>query len=197
MKNIAKYINTNNWFDFSKFYQYIANKKFDTLVEVGVWKGHSISFLAREMQKLKLNPKIYAVDLWDDVVSHNKVFEWKNNKSLQHETAHMYEIYNEVKKRNGVTDLITDIKGVSWEVANKFEDESVDFVFIDAAHDYESVVKDINAWLPKIKNGGIISGHDLHIKPGVTEAVKELIQEYKRSCKSVWYKEVKEIRKRH
>ena len=44
----------------------------------------------------------------------------------------MYEIYNEVKKRNGVTDLITDIKGVSWEVANKFEDESVDFVFIDA-----------------------------------------------------------------
>ena len=86
MKNIAKYINTNNWFDFSKFYQYIANKKFDTLVEVGVWKGHSISFLAREMQKLKLNPKIYAVDLWDDVVSHNKVFEWKNNKSLQHET---------------------------------------------------------------------------------------------------------------
>jgi hypothetical protein len=55
-----------------------------------------------------------------------------------------------------------------------FNSESVTFAYIDAAHDYESVKRDIAAWMPKIKSGGILAGHDAQ-SPGVQKAVKELL----------------------
>ena len=48
----------------------------------------------------------------------------------------------------------------SVEAAKRFEAESVDFVYIDANHSYAFVKEDIQAWLPKVKKGGIIGGHD-------------------------------------
>jgi len=44
---------------------------------------------------------------------------------------------------------------------NRFEPESVDFVYIDANHSYRFVKEDILAWLPKVKKGGVIGGHDM------------------------------------
>jgi len=62
--------------------------------------------------------------------------------------------------------------------------ESLDLVFIDCQHEYEYVKKDIKAWLPKVKKGGIISGHDYNPKElyvpgfnGVGRAVNEEIEE--------------------
>jgi hypothetical protein len=66
--------------------------------------------------------------------------------------------------------------GDSWQpvTAKEFEDESIDFVFIDANHTYEFVSKDIAAFLPKMKKGGIMAGHDFNgAHPGVVQAVIE------------------------
>ena len=41
-----------------------------------------------------------------------------------------------------------------------FKDNSYDFIYIDPDHKYESVVKDVELYLPKLKKGGIIGGHD-------------------------------------
>jgi predicted O-methyltransferase YrrM len=64
---------------------------------------------------------------------------------------------------------------------NRFESESVDFVYIDANHSYNFVKEDILAWLPKVKKGGVIGGHDLdwqdtedHNEYSVLRAVKEI-----------------------
>jgi predicted O-methyltransferase YrrM len=84
----------------------------------------------------------------------------------------------------------------SVEAANSFPDESLDFVFIDASHTYENVLQDIKAWLPKVKKGGIISGHDYfdydQVKegsyPGVRKAVDECFsqEQIKHPARTVW-----------
>jgi predicted O-methyltransferase YrrM len=66
----------------------------------------------------------------------------------------------------------------------------VDFVFIDADHEYDSVVKDINAWLPKIKQGGIISGHDYFNPCGVKKAVDEKFGNEVKFNGPCWYVEL-------
>lgn len=66
----------------------------------------------------------------------------------------------------------------SISASKRFKDNSLDFVFIDAAHDYESVKADILAWLPKVKNNGILAGHDYYPEHpeycGVYQAVHEI-----------------------
>lgn len=69
----------------------------------------------------------------------------------------------------------------SVEAAKDITDGSLDFVFIDADHSYEGCKADIEAWLPKVKPGGFISGHDYENtdfpKFGVKRAVDERFQE--------------------
>lgn len=68
--------------------------------------------------------------------------------------------------------LVTD----SSRGSSFFADGSVDFVFLDAAHDYESVCRDIRAWLPKVRSGGWLAGDDYcDVWPGVKRAVSELL----------------------
>lgn len=179
---VKENLNTDWWFNYQEFYKIVAAKNYDVLVEIGVWKGHSISFLANEIKKNNKEAKLYAVDLWDET------YKWENNPQLRNQVPYLYDIYNEIKKQNGVTDMIIDLKGMSWEMAKNFEDGTVDFVFIDADHEYESVVKDIKAWLPKMKKGGMISGHDYNNPCGVKQAVTELVEGHQLSNDGVWFK---------
>ena len=57
---------------------------------------------------------------------------------------------------------VTKIRKLSMAAVNDFEDESLDAIYIDGNHRYDSVCNDINKWMPKLKNGGIISGHDYY-----------------------------------
>lgn len=62
-------------------------------------------------------------------------------------------------------------KGDSWDARGRYDP---DVVVVDAAHDYESVCRDLDAWLPKMKPNGLIIGHDYGGKfHGVTRAFDE------------------------
>jgi hypothetical protein len=61
------------------------------------------------------------------------------------------------KKTDG---RICVLRGYSTEVAPLFANRSLDFVYIDANHSFEEVTKDLEAWYPKVKLGGILGGHD-------------------------------------
>lgn len=65
----------------------------------------------------------------------------------------------------------------SVSAARLFADESLDWVHLDARHDYASVKADIEAWLPKIRKGGWLSGDDYDEQkwPEVVKAVAELL----------------------
>lgn len=82
---------------------------------------------------------------------------------------------------------LTVLEGVSWKQADKVEDASLDFCFIDASHDLVSVLKDLKAWAPKVKPGGMLCGHDAHWN-GVKSALKELYPAYELAgIDNVWY----------
>jgi predicted O-methyltransferase YrrM len=63
----------------------------------------------------------------------------------------------------------------SLEAAKLIPDKSLDIIFIDADHSFLGVNNDIKAWLPKVREGGILAGHDYNHSqfPGVTNAVNE------------------------
>lgn len=65
--------------------------------------------------------------------------------------------------------------GKSSEVAKELK--HLDFVYIDAEHDYESVKQDIELWWPNVVEGGIFGGHDYlnETTPGVRQAVNEFV----------------------
>jgi hypothetical protein len=64
------------------------------------------------------------------------------------------------------------IRQKSVDAAKIFADKSLDFIYIDANHTYEAICSDIEAWWPKIKPGGIFSGHDFNeCSPEIKQAV--------------------------
>ena len=78
-------------------------------------------------------------------------------------------------------------------MSDMFNDDSLDFVFVDGDHSYEGCKADIEAWWPKLKKGGIMSGDDYgHTynpaegKYGVVEAVEEFAKENNLKC-TVFY----------
>jgi hypothetical protein len=54
----------------------------------------------------------------------------------------------------------TFVEKFSVDAAKDFEDGSLDFVYIDANHADPYVTQDIEAWAPKVRKGGVVSGHD-------------------------------------
>jgi len=97
-------------------------------------------------------------------------------------------------------DNIIKVKRMTSDAADLFKNESIDFLYIDASHDYKSVKDDILNYYPKVKTGGIISGHDYATekncrKPriidrvrGVKKAVDEIFgEDYIQLCGTNWF----------
>ena len=135
-------------------------------VEVGAWKGRSASYMAVEIAN---SGKLIAFD----VVDH-----FRGSAEVGHQTDHdvqngtlraAFERYTAPVK-DYISGIIEDD---SVAAAGRFKDGSLDFIFIDAGHDQESVEKDVLAWLPKLKPTGVIAGDDINW-PGVRAAVDTL-----------------------
>mgnify|MGYP003672244288 CR=1 FL=1 len=173
LKEYEHLLDTDCWFNYADFYEWISQQDYKTFIEVGVWKGHSIMYLA-QLLKLKEDPsiEIYAVDLFDETYKYDGVNH--GTTELRDQKKYLFEIYKHNMKRAGVEDIVKPLKGMSWEMADKFEDDSIDFVFLDAGHDYDECTKDLKAYWPKVKEGGILSGHDWkNLGCGVRKAVQD------------------------
>ena len=77
----------------------------------------------------------------------------------------------------GFADMVQLVISDSISASRLFSDASLDWVHLDARHDYASVKADIEAWLPKIRKGGWLSGDDYDEQkwPDVVKAVGELL----------------------
>jgi predicted O-methyltransferase YrrM len=91
--------------------------------------------------------------------------------------------YNNIVKEKYKNRLIP-IHGKSVSVSPDVP--NVDLVFIDADHSYSGCYADIQAYTPKVNNGGILSGHDIDY-PGVNKAVNELVEIFDVGPNNVWF----------
>lgn len=120
-------------------------------VEVGVWKGEFSIFLLENWK----GEKLYSVDPWKNFASDEYVDDMNIDQN------DFDEIYNGVSKLlTKYDDRSEIIRDVSTNAALSFEDNSLDFVYLDGRHDYEGVKEDIQSWYSKVKPGGLLSGHD-------------------------------------
>jgi cephalosporin hydroxylase len=161
-----------DWFDYQNLYSEFVNAcpSDGVIVEVGSWKGRSTIYLAVEVFNSGKDIKVFAVDTWLgqlDLDIHQNDSYVKNGS--------LYDLFvSNMKVVNDQKSIVFPIKNESIKAAASFADESLDIVYIDASHNYEDVKADIKAWLPKVKKGGILSGHDYGWE-GVNRAVNELL----------------------
>lgn len=168
----------NSFFTFPKFYSEIVNKfpSNSKFVEIGCWKGKSSAYMTVEIINSGKNIEFICIDTWEGSVEHKDYPELKN----------LYEIFK--KNMKPLENFYTDMKMKSIDASKLFEDKSLDFVFIDASHEYEDVKNDILSWLPKVKKGGIISGHDYwpYSFLDVKKAVHEILINVESTNEGCW-----------
>jgi hypothetical protein len=163
------YQEIEGWFTFDGLYQNMVHGSPENshFVEVGTWKGRSAAFMCVEIINSKKNIKFDCIDPFIEVENGEFKITHEELKNL---------FINNMKKVEGFYNLYFEVSPL---VTNRYEDNSIDFVFIDGGHEYEQVYSDIIAWLPKIKVGGYISGHDyIETSCGVKKAVDEIFQNY-------------------
>lgn len=139
-----------NRIELAKFFN---EEAFTYGAEVGVYKGEYAQILFENIPGLRL----LLIDSW----ASGRRIEAKD-EAIARSTGYNAEIFH----------------ATSLDGAKGVEDGSLDFVFIDAGHTYKDVKEDVNAWAPKVRAGGIVSGHDYFPFPSGRGGVVEAVNEY-------------------
>jgi predicted O-methyltransferase YrrM len=124
--------------DIAKLYNTLG---FKVGAEIGVQRGGHAMMLLDTVEGLKL----YCVDPWK---AYNRISQEK-----------MEGVFENCKKR--LKDRNAELmKMTSMEAVKHFDDFSLDFVYIDGLHEFDSVMRDVMHWSRKVRPGGIVAGHD-------------------------------------
>lgn len=159
--------------------------------EVGVYRGQLTAVMLDAFPDLMLT----LVDPWRAGVAPVRAI--KGDEWLKFDQFRWDEIYKEVLHNIGpATHRCRVMRMLSEQAAAQIEDDSLDFVFIDADHSYESVKHDIELWMPKVRR--LICGHDYGGKNdrvgvwGVRRAVDEAFgDQVKVRSGLIWAVEIK------
>lgn len=146
--------------------------------EIGVNNGITTSYLLKNLPTIE---RYYAVDPWlaRYKMYNKKLYKWtaKGNKKRWVDVMQSF-FENTFNDRNRVCLLRTfSVDGVKF-----FEDEYFDWIFIDANHEYPYIKENLELWTPKVKIGGLVTGHDYgnpkgkHKGWGINKAVDEFVE---------------------
>lgn len=169
------------WFDYALLYSEMVRRARPggILVEVGSWHGRSFLYLAR--RAIEANKGLVCVS-----VDHGLGAPEIKHKMPPEGTVAPILTRNVFQR--GFTREVVQMVAPSKLAARLFAPGSLEFVFIDASHDYASVKEDISLWFPLVRAGGVLAGHDYQPHPeggghpGVAQAVLERFGE----CQCLW-----------
>ena len=124
--------------------QFFVDMGYKVGVEIGVDKGEYTEILA------KSGLQIHGIDSW-------KIY--KDYGDLDYQVK-LDSLYEQAKRTLAPYSNCAIIRKTSMEAVGDFEDESLDFVYIDGNHHFKYVAEDVYEWSRKVRKGGVISGHD-------------------------------------
>lgn len=162
----------HGWFSYENqitLDKFFLEMKPQTVIEVGTWLGSSAIHMAKLLEK---GGKLYAVDTWLGSEEH------MNHPDFKVLLPNLYLQFLSNVKHHGVATKIIPIRMSSLEAAFAL-DTIADIIYIDASHDTENVYKDLLAWYPHVRQGGILCGDDWgwnSVSKGVQLAAEELGQ---------------------
>jgi SAM-dependent methyltransferase len=159
------YQSVPGYFDFPQVYREAVAWLPDggTFVEVGCWQGQSLAFFLVEAYNSGKRFKVFGCDHFRGSVGDGPLIQEAKLKSIVAHCSH------NLRRAAHPFALIHAESAIG---AGFLPDSSVDYCFIDAGHMYDEVKADIAAWVPKMKPGGIMAGHDFNQVP-VADAVRE------------------------
>ena len=168
--DVPGYFTEFDWLD----YEHLVNNLPDNsyLVEVGNYRGRSLASISETIKRK--NIKVLAIDIFDKVKSDEYVEE-----DVEKTKVGMHDDFINTMNEFGLQNNVTVFVGTSLEGANYCKKNGIipTMVFLDDDHSYEYVSKEIDAWWPLVKIGGVLSGHDYDHNglrwPGVYKAVQE------------------------
>ncbi len=160
------------WFDYANLYheQVLRARPGAIFVEIGAYLGRSTAYLASCILRSGKPIRVYVIDLWDGWFHH------EDQQSVpMNEGTDVFWHFMRNMRCAGLDSVLCPLKMDSVQAASLFEDGSVDFVFVDGDHGYEPVKRDLTAWFPKVRPGGVIAGHDYGNPdfPGVRDGADE------------------------
>lgn len=168
---------TDSWLpaeDLPKLIKDIANP---VGLEIGTERGTSTEYLLETIPTLKL----YGVDPYVDYIDWYGGVASKKNEEYQ-------EFKNRISK---YSDRFYLYRETSDQALKRFDDETLDFVFIDGLHVYDHVLKDCENYYSKVKSGGILCGHDFNKIEDVNRAVHvfagKIGKEVRLAKQDMWY----------
>jgi len=131
----------------------VLNKR--RLLGCGVEIGVKTGVYSDVLLKVWRGKRLISIDPWLEDAPQNYVDRANVPQSQQN------EFYEVTKRRLAVYGERSVIwRKTSAEGAKEIEDHTLDFVYIDARHDYDSVLEDLHLWYDKVRPGGFLAGHD-------------------------------------
>lgn len=139
------------------------------VLEIGSWRGKSSSVIATGLRG-KSDARLYCLDPFgaDEDPEHQAQYY----SGLVSAGEDGLETFRKNMDSCGVSDIVAPIKGYSFEIIKSWS-TPIDFLFIDANHKYEAVLRDFLLWAPWVKKGGILALHDTVTWPGPTQVAQE------------------------
>lgn len=155
------------------FYQLLERLGTHRFAEVGVYRGDFFQVL---MQAKGIQEAL-AIDCWELLPDESREMLGAREKRVgwDFKSETMKQLRLSFEKTWAHDPRVHVIHDFSVHAASQIPDGSLDLVYIDGWHDYENVRTDITAWRPKVRSGGVISGHDYNPRQGVYKAVNEFI----------------------